>query len=281
MVMFNFTNEMAYTTLKLQGHNIVPYLSKFVKSFILIFPSPLFWVTSSRNFILTYNYKWCDLQWADLCKAYLLEAKWFYEGHKPTFDEYMNNAWITISGPLILSCAFFLMNHEITKERLALLNSYPDLIRTSAYAFRLLDDLGTANVCIFCNYYQLSLVQKYHISTHTYITDHSKTILLSQDELARGDVLKAVQCYMHEKGVSEQAAREYVKYEISESWKKLNKHFILGSMFPRALVVSSMDVLRISHWFYAYGDGFGSQRERTFDVFKSIAIEPIDGVAYE
>ncbi|KAJ0017280.1 hypothetical protein Pint_11432 [Pistacia integerrima] len=38
--------------------------------------------------------------WADLCKAYLLEAKWYKNGYTPTLEEYMANAWISIGAPL-------------------------------------------------------------------------------------------------------------------------------------------------------------------------------------
>ncbi|XP_057484919.1 (-)-alpha-terpineol synthase-like [Actinidia eriantha] len=68
--LFNSINEMGYDVLKEQGVNIVPYIQKM---------------------------------WADLCKCYLvegLEAKWYYSGYTPTFQEYMENAWISISAPV-------------------------------------------------------------------------------------------------------------------------------------------------------------------------------------
>ncbi|KDP35320.1 hypothetical protein JCGZ_09479 [Jatropha curcas] len=62
-------NEMAFDTLKEQGFHIIPYLKK---------------------------------SWADICKSYLLEAKWYYSGYTPTLQEYIDNAWISISAPVIL-----------------------------------------------------------------------------------------------------------------------------------------------------------------------------------
>lgn len=96
-----------------------------------------------------------------------------------------------------------------------------------------------------------------------------------QNELRRGDVPKAVQCYMHEKGVSEEVAKQNVKHMISDLWKKMNKYLVIGSVFPRDFVKSSMDSQRTLHWFYWTGDGFGFQRERTFDLFKRLVVEPI------
>lgn len=42
----------------------------------------------------------------------------------------------------------------------------------------------------------------------------------------------------------EDAVREHVKHIISESWKMLNKHLVLGSPFPRSFDRATMDALR-------------------------------------
>lgn len=85
-------------------------------------------------------------QWADLCKAYLVEAKWFHKRYTPSFDEYMDNAWVTISVVAVASNMFVLTNQKMTKENLALIENIGELLHTFAYAFRLIDDLGTAKV---------------------------------------------------------------------------------------------------------------------------------------
>ncbi|KAJ4703837.1 Terpene synthase [Melia azedarach] len=72
-VLHNSTNEMAFDTLKEHGVDIIAYLKK---------------------------------AWADLCKSYLLEAKWFNNRYTPTFEEYIENAWISISAPVILVHAY-------------------------------------------------------------------------------------------------------------------------------------------------------------------------------
>ncbi|XP_057488927.1 (-)-alpha-terpineol synthase-like isoform X4 [Actinidia eriantha] len=69
LALFNSINEMGYDTLKEQGVHIIPYLQKM---------------------------------WADLCKSYLVEAKWYYSRYTPSFEEYMNNAWISISASVMM-----------------------------------------------------------------------------------------------------------------------------------------------------------------------------------
>ncbi|RWR93527.1 terpene synthase 2 [Cinnamomum micranthum f. kanehirae] len=45
----------------------------------------------------------------------------------------------------------------------------------------------------------------------------------SSYEVARGDVPKSIQCYMYEAGASESVARDHIKYQIAEGWKKMNE----------------------------------------------------------
>jgi (-)-alpha-terpineol synthase len=86
-------------------------------------------------------------QWADLCRSYLLEAKWYHSGYTPSLEEYIENAWISISAPVILVHAYFLVINPITKEALDCLEEYPNIIRWSSIILRLADDLGTSKVC--------------------------------------------------------------------------------------------------------------------------------------
>ncbi|KAK8933948.1 hypothetical protein KSP39_PZI015819 [Platanthera zijinensis] len=127
--------------------------------------------------------------WGDQCKSYLVEARWYYTGYTPTLNEYLENAWLTIGGPLLQTAAYFL-SEELTKEALDSLEFYPEVVRYSAIVTRLYDDLGT-----------------------------------SRDELERGDVPKSIQCHMRDTNVTEKDAREYIRYLIKRYWKILNaKH---------------------------------------------------------
>ncbi|PHT31947.1 (-)-camphene/tricyclene synthase, chloroplastic [Capsicum baccatum] len=76
-------------------------------------------------------------EWSDLCKSYLREARWYYSGYKPSLEEYMDNAWVSIAVPMVLVHALFLVTNPITKEALESISNYPDIIRRSATIFRL------------------------------------------------------------------------------------------------------------------------------------------------
>ncbi|URD95203.1 Myrcene synthase, chloroplastic [Musa troglodytarum] len=102
------------------------------------------------------------IQWADLCKAYMMEARWYHQGYTPNLEEYLENALVSISGPLMLTLAYC-TSDDVTREALDGFQSCPEIARWSSMILRLCDDLGT-----------------------------------SKDELRRGDVPKSIECHMHE-----------------------------------------------------------------------------------
>jgi len=207
LALLNSINEMGYETLKEQGVHIIPHLQK---------------------------------SWEDLCKCYLVEAKWYYNGYKPTFEEYMKNAWISISAPAILTHAYFLCTNPITPEGSECSTKYPSIFQWSGTILRLADDLGT-----------------------------------SPDEMKRGDNPKSIQCYMYETGASEEDACKYIKYLIGETWKKMNEDRFADSPFPQTLVEIAMNLARMSQCMYQYGDGHATQGQETKDRVLSLLINPI------
>ncbi|XP_049385378.1 (R)-linalool synthase TPS5, chloroplastic-like [Solanum stenotomum] len=206
--LFNTTNEMAYHILKQQGINVLPYLTK---------------------------------QWADLCKAYLQEARWYHNGYKPTLEEYMNNAWISIATPLVLLHAFIFLINPTTKEALESLNKYPDIIRRCAIINRFVDDLAT-----------------------------------SSDELKRGDVPKSIQCCMNDKGISEEEARKHINLLIKEMWEVMNKDQISKEMlFSEEFIRIVLNFSRTSHCMYQHGDGHGIQNSHIKNYISKLLFEPL------
>ncbi|XP_077250101.1 alpha-terpineol synthase, chloroplastic-like [Tasmannia lanceolata] len=207
IALFNTINEMAYETLKDQGWEITRNLKKL---------------------------------WADLCKAYLVEAKWYYNGYVPTLDEYLNNGWISISGSVIVSHGYIAAKPKITKETLECIDNYPNLLRWSNMILRLCDDLGTSTA-----------------------------------ELERGDVSKSIQCYMHETGATEEVAREHIRGLINDLWKKLNKETLSCTPLSEPFISAALDNVRVSQCFYQFSDGFGVPNNETKERAILLLAEPI------
>ncbi|KAM7505544.1 hypothetical protein LguiB_004448 [Lonicera macranthoides] len=208
LALYNSINEMAYDALKDQNSNIISFLKK---------------------------------AWVDLCKCYLVEAKWYHSGYTPTLEEYLENAWISIGAPAILMHSYFSVSNHHSKDALECLEKYSNLFRRSSMALRLLDDLGT-----------------------------------SKDEMKKGDNPKSIQCYMHQTGASEDEAREHIRYLISENWKKMNEDRVFNdSAFNQTFVGIAMNVARMAQCMYGHGDGHGNENLKTKDRVISLFIEPI------
>ncbi|KAK9078611.1 hypothetical protein SSX86_002668 [Deinandra increscens subsp. villosa] len=116
-----------------------------------------------------------------------------------------------------------------------------NVIQWSAIVLRLADDLGTASA-----------------------------------ELARGDVPKAVQCYMHETGVSEEKARAYIKSLIIEAYKKITKErMACKSPALQVFMECASNLGRMGQFTYERGDMFGSPDDLYKDHQMSLLFNPI------
>ncbi|VVB10483.1 unnamed protein product [Arabis nemorensis] len=211
LVLYNETNSIGCDILKDKNINVIRFLQK---------------------------------SWADLCKAYLIEAQWHTKKHKPNVEEYMRNAWISVSAPTSLVHFYCIFCDPISSQVLETLSQHQQhVVRCSATVLRLANDLGT-----------------------------------SPDELKRGDVLKSVQCYMNETGASEEKACTYVQQMISDTWNEMNYEIIShdSSPLPRGFVEAAINLARMSQCMYQYGDGHGSpDKAKTVDRVLSLLVNPV------
>ncbi|KAF3777542.1 hypothetical protein EJ110_NYTH45548 [Nymphaea thermarum] len=100
-------------------------------------------------------------------------------------------------------------------------------------------------------------------------------ILKDEAELERGDVQPAVHCHMNEKGVEEEAALEHINSVQNQAWKKLNKECATAGDVPRALIDASVNLARVTYFFYKDGDGFGVSDGKTKEHIASLLVHPI------
>nr|ASH96801.1 terpene synthase [Camelina sativa] len=212
LILYNETNGIGCDVLKYKNIDVIPFLKK---------------------------------SWADLCKTYLVEAKWYKRGYKPSLEEYMQNARISISAPTILIHFYCTFSDQISTQILESLSQHRQhVIRCSAVVLRLANDLAT-----------------------------------SPDEMTRGDVLKSVQCYMHENGASQEHARAHVQQMISDTWDEMNYETITAgrsSSLSIGFVEAAMNLARMSQCMYQHGDGHGSpDKAKTVDRVQSLIVDPI------
>ncbi|KAI7754607.1 hypothetical protein M8C21_018196 [Ambrosia artemisiifolia] len=196
-------------------------------------------LTKEEAFILPYFQK----AWQDLSNSYIIEARWFDSGYTPTFDEFLNNAYMSIGIVPIIKHAYLLTLTNVSEYALNRIGIAENMIRNACLIVRLTNDMGT-----------------------------------SSDELERGDVPKSIQCYMHETGASEVEARHYIKTLILDTWKKLNKERrAIASEFSHEFLDCVVNLARMGHFMYTDGDKHGKP-----DMFKpyalSLFVNPIEGL---
>ncbi|KAK4265051.1 hypothetical protein QN277_026154 [Acacia crassicarpa] len=184
--------------------------------------------------------------WEDFCKSLYVEAKWDKEGYIPCLQEYLNNAWISSSGPVILLHAYFATLYQPTHDINNFLLLNQDFIFNVSLIIRLCNDLGTTVA-----------------------------------ERERGDVASSIVCYMNQMDETEEEARRYIEDIIKRAWKKINGHCFfftthqLDASSKQEFVNQAMNAARVAHTLYQNnGDGFGIQDGDIKKIILSLLIEP-------
>nr|XP_043637014.1 R-linalool synthase QH1, chloroplastic-like [Erigeron canadensis] len=182
--------------------------------------------------------------WLGLLNAYLVEARWYRDGYIPTFKEYLENGLISISCPLVLMHLMLSTSVSSYEEIKRCLERCETLFRYSSIIGRLFDDLGT-----------------------------------SRDEMARGDIAKSIQCYMHETGATEEEARAYIKSYVMKTWKILNKERPRAgdSQFLKEFYDNTTNLVKMAQFMYSDGDGHG-RPEVAESRIASLLLNPIQGI---
>ncbi|CAH8316978.1 unnamed protein product [Eruca vesicaria subsp. sativa] len=208
LLLYNEINQIGYDVLRDKGRNIIPHLKQV---------------------------------WTNLLKAFLTEAKWYKTGHKPSFNEYMQNGFISSSVPTILLHLFSILCDHISDQNLTdISKNQHSIVRSSANILRLANDLAT-----------------------------------SAEEMARGDSPKSVQCYMYETGANEDEARKQMQCMISDSWDVINSAAHTSSL-PSGFVAAAANLNRVVQCIYQHGDGHGCPvKAKTVDHIKSVLFNPV------
>nr|XP_027061366.1 probable terpene synthase 12 [Coffea arabica]XP_027061367.1 probable terpene synthase 12 [Coffea arabica] len=207
LALYNTINDLAYDTLKEKGELIISQLKK---------------------------------AWADLCKAFLQEPRWFYKKVRPTFDEYIENGWISSSGAVQLIHAYFLVTENISKEAIVCLDYHLGFLRWPCIIFRLTNDLSSSTA-----------------------------------EIERGETTNAITCFMHETGLSEEFARQHISKMIEECWMKMNKQLLSPSPYDKNFIQVAMDLARTALCQYEHGDAHSAPDARAKNRIRSVLLDPI------
>ncbi|KAI3676746.1 hypothetical protein L1987_86359 [Smallanthus sonchifolius] len=157
-------------------------------------------------------------EWATLCDAFLVEAKWFASGHIPKSEEYLKNGIVSSGVQVFLVHMFFLLGDGANKESANLIDNNHEIVSSVSKILRLSDDLES-----------------------------------EEDENQDGHDGSYVKCFMMEHEYSSaKTAREYVKKMISDVWKCLNKECLSPSPFSENFLKGSLNLARFVPSMYSY-----------------------------
>ncbi|KAK9065727.1 hypothetical protein SSX86_015128 [Deinandra increscens subsp. villosa] len=158
--------------------------------------------------------------------SYMVEAKWVNEGHIPTIDEHASIAFATGGGSLMISSCYLGMGDLITSESIKWAISEPPLFKATSAIGRLLNDI----VC-----YKRSQERK--------------------------DLPSIVECYMKQHEASQEEAIEFVRKQIEDVWKDINRESLVCKHIPRPLIMVVVNAVRMLYHLYKYNDSFSEVGE--------------------
>ncbi|KAJ4872672.1 hypothetical protein Rs2_45661 [Raphanus sativus] len=158
--------------------------------------------------------------WASLCRAFLVEAKWFNSGYLPNCEEYMKNGVVSSGVHLVMLHVYYLLEEEMSTEKVELIESNPEIVSSAATILRLWDDLGSA-----------------------------------KDENQDGIDGSYIECYLNEhNGSTVDEARTHVFQKISKAWKRLNKECLNPRPFSRVFSKACLNIARTVPLMYSYDE---------------------------
>ncbi|KAM3744343.1 hypothetical protein ACB098_06G046000 [Castanea mollissima] len=174
-----------------------------------------------------------------LARAYFDEAKWFFQKHIPTMEEYMNLTLRTSAYPMLTTVSFLGMGDIVTKEAFDWSFTNPKIVIASSIISRLMDDMRT----------------------HKF-------------EQERGHAATAVECYMKQHGVPEQVAYDELNKQVVDAWKDINEECMRPTAFPMPLLMRVLNLTRVIDVIYKERDDYTFVGEEMKDHVASV-LDPV------
>ncbi|TXG73257.1 hypothetical protein EZV62_001836 [Acer yangbiense] len=156
----------------------------------------------------------------EMVRAYLQETQWFEEEYEPTFDEYMDNAFVTV-GSLSISSTAFIGMEMAGIASFEWLHTWPNVVKAAYKIGRLLGD----------------------------ITSH-------QFEQKRGHVASGVESYMKQYGISREETVEEFRVMFEKAWKDMNEECMKPIAVPMEHLLRVVNIARLVEVTYKEVDGY-------------------------
>nr|H8ZM73.1 RecName: Full=Bifunctional cis-abienol synthase, chloroplastic; AltName: Full=Diterpene synthase TPS4; Short=AbdiTPS4; Flags: Precursor [Abies balsamea]AEL99953.1 diterpene synthase TPS4 [Abies balsamea] len=183
--LYNTVNEVAEEGRKTQGHDVLGYI---------------------RNL------------WEIQLAAFTREAEWSQGKYVPSFDEYIENAQVSIGVATILLITILFTEED---DILSHIDYGSKFLRLASLTARLANDIKTY-----------------------------------QEERAHGEVVSAIQCYMKDRPeITEEEALKYVYGRMVNDLAELNSEYLKSNEMPQNCKRLVFDTARVAQLFTMEGDG--------------------------
>ncbi|XP_012568126.1 neryl diphosphate diphosphatase, chloroplastic-like [Cicer arietinum] len=176
--------------------------------------------------------------WERFLNSVLKEAHWLNSGYLAKADEYLKNGIVSTGVHLVLVHSFFLFDHIIQEQTIAILDhQFPNIIYSVAKILRLSDDLEGAK---------------------------------SGDQ--NGLDGSYIDCYINEhQDISSEEAQRHVANMISNEWKRLNQEIINPNpIFPSSFINFCLNAARMVPLMYHYGSNSNPSLSNLQQFVKSL-----------
>ncbi|KAH7859673.1 hypothetical protein Vadar_004092 [Vaccinium darrowii] len=188
----------------------------------------------------SYRVDYAKSAWKISVKAYLDEAKWYYEGYVPSLEEYMPLALVSSGFRGIATYSFVGMGELATKEAFEWLFSDPLIVQASTVVCRLMDDMFT----------------------HEF-------------EQGRGHVASAVECYMKDYGATREDAVVEFQKRITNAWKDINSECLRPIAIPMPVLTRVLNLARTMHFIYKDGDIYTHSGTKLKEFVTTVLVDSV------
>ncbi|KAK1314276.1 (-)-germacrene D synthase [Acorus calamus] len=180
----------------------------------------------------------------DMSRLYLQEAKWGAKRYVPTFEEHLS-VTVQSSGYPMLHCATLvgLEDINLTKEVYDWVISIPKLLHFTALHSRLMDDIAD----------------------------------VEQDKIRQeeGQVISTVQCYVLEKGISEEEACLDLKKLMKKCSKIINEELLKPSSIPIEARKPALTLKCVAEVIYRVHNSYNEPSGEMKDNISTLLVNPV------
>nr|GMD80246.1 (-)-germacrene D synthase-like [Ipomoea batatas] len=189
----------------------------------------------------SYRVNYARIQMKKLVGAYFVERKWYYDGHNPTFEEYIKVGSLSGGYPMLATTSLVGMQEDfVTKEVLDWMSSKPLILQASSVIARLLNDT----------------------------TGH-------EFEQQREHIDSAVEIYMKEYGKTKEETVKELLEQVTKAWKDINQECLKPTIFPMPILTRILNLTRALHYIYDDKDAYTHSNTMMKDFITSMLVNPI------